>query len=65
MLSGVMTDVGNPPVPLLLHDWLIGAAPLQIVVANELHVHRFLSASHRLRLRNDAANARENTRGNP
>ena len=33
-----MADVGDPAAALLVNDGLVGAAALQIVVADELHV---------------------------
>ncbi len=37
----MVADIGDPAVPLLVDDGLIGAAPLEIVVADELHVALF------------------------
>src|SRR5437762_11401534 len=36
--STVMADIGNPAVALMMDPRLIGAAPLQIVVADEAHI---------------------------
>ena len=36
--SAVMADIGNPAVALMMDPRLIGAAPLQIVVADEAHI---------------------------
>ena len=36
--SAVMADIGNPAVALMMDPRLIGAPPLQIVVADEAHI---------------------------
>ena len=36
--AAVMADIGNPAVALMMDPRLIGAAPLQIVVADEAHI---------------------------
>jgi hypothetical protein len=46
--SAVMPDVGDPAPALRMHDRLIGAARLQVVVADEIHVAR---ARRMLRMR--------------
>ena len=37
----MMADVGDVPIVLVMNGRLVGAAALQIVVADEPHVHRF------------------------
>ncbi len=34
----MVADIGDPAVPLLVDDGLVGAAALEVVVADELHV---------------------------
>ena len=46
----MMTNVGDPAIALLLDNRLVGAASLQVVVADELHVQRFLSFCRVLRV---------------
>ena len=40
-LAAVVADVGDPAVALFVHDRLIGASSLQVMVADELHVALF------------------------
>ena len=41
LFAAMMSDVGNPPVTLLVNRRLIRAARLQVVVADKIHVALF------------------------
>ena len=41
--AGVVADIGDPAIALLLNDRLVGATSLQVVVAHEPHVQRFFA----------------------
>ena len=47
----MMADVGDVPIALVMNGRLVGAAALQIVVADESHVHRFRRSTDLLFLR--------------
>ena len=49
--AAVMADIGDPAVALMMDGRLIGAARLQIVVADQLHVGGFRRRADHLLLR--------------
>src|SRR4029079_11576873 len=46
-----MADIGQVPITLLMDNGLIGAAPLQVTVADEAHVFRLRRVAYLRRLR--------------
>src|SRR5262249_37641153 len=38
--AAMMADIGDVAIALMMNGWLIGAAPLEIIVADRAHVHR-------------------------
>ena len=69
--AAVMADIGDPAVALMMDGRLIGAARLQVVVADQLHVggfgrrpdHLLLRHARRLRRRQRKSTSRD--RGRP